>query len=182
MWMDLINENEENYEPNAPHSFLKRGQGQVLLTKSKSPNKSQTVNGKSPRKRLVKGEALTQQDKFDMFVDRMEGGTGGPYGNPQQQVENKKQSVYLSRPPRRSVMTLIQNKDLNMSSIGDTTGTSAKGEPDSPEMLKYKVKKIQKEKSLQQIHNWAVKLESKVKRRFTRQPGFKMIDDVERVE
>jgi hypothetical protein len=36
-----------------------------------------------------------------------------------------------------------------MSSIGDTIGTSAKGEPDSPEMLKYKVKKIQKEKSLQ---------------------------------
>ena len=27
MWMDLINENEENYEPKAPHSFLKRGQG-----------------------------------------------------------------------------------------------------------------------------------------------------------
>ena len=27
MWMDLINENEENYEPKAPHTFLKRGQG-----------------------------------------------------------------------------------------------------------------------------------------------------------
>ena len=84
MWMDLINENEENYEPKGPHSFLKRGQGQVLLTKSKSPNKSQSIKGKSPTKRLVKGQELTQQDKFDMFVDRMEGGTGGPYGNPQQ--------------------------------------------------------------------------------------------------
>ena len=39
-------------------------------------------------------------------------------------------------------MTLMQNRDPNMSSMGDTTAASAKGgDPDSPEMLKYKVKK-----------------------------------------
>jgi hypothetical protein len=58
------------------------------------------------------------------------------------QKDSKKPSVYLERPPRRSVVSLIsQNKDPN--SNMDTTAVSAKGEmsPDSPEMLKYKAKK-----------------------------------------
>jgi len=148
LWMDLINENEEHYEPRAPHSFLKRGQGKIVKPKSKSPNKDGSLQpelAKSPTKRN-KRSPLTYEDKFDMFVDRMEGGTGGPYQNnpmPEgKKGEGKKQSVYMNRPPRRSVVNhlMSQATDQNASQM------------DSPEMLKYKADKTKKEKTLLQIH------------------------------
>lgn len=79
-WMDLINETQENYEPRPPRPFLKRGQGQTLRV-NKSPSKQSPLMSKAPTKR-DKNAPLTYEDKLNLFVDRMEGGTGGPFGNP----------------------------------------------------------------------------------------------------
>ena len=81
-WMDLINETEENYEPRVPHAFLKRGQGKAVSKRSstsKSPDKSPTKQQGPPPKVYDKGAKLSKKDKFEIFVDYMEGGPGGPY-------------------------------------------------------------------------------------------------------
>ncbi len=85
-------------------------------------------------------------------MDFAEGGSGGPYAEMRAKDNSKKPSVYMNRPPMRSVASVIKpNKDGGKGgSIVDTSAISGKGEisQDSPEMLKYKAKKTQKEKTL----------------------------------